>query len=231
MKKTNLKWAICALFIVVAVSGMMIFALGGKKESPVAIPIQMDGTWLVVSDVNDGELTLIDNEYIVFEQGQVEYYRDNSEIPFAKSTFSVEKDILNLPDISRKYHISTKTQNYIAIYSDKNSYKSLVRTKVSAIDQNAFDPKGIIGQWNIVYRNTDQVISEEYLLFDGEILSDYRNGKEEPVLSAKYEWKGNHIIVDAIGKDMVLKVISKDEIALVETDTGFIWELKKENRG
>lgn len=231
MKGKNLKWAICALFIVVAVTGMLIFALGGKREDYATNEIQLDGMWLIVSDVNDGKLTLTDNEYVVFDQGQATYYRDNSEIAFAKSAFSVEKNVLNLPDISRAYHISVKTQNYITIYSNKNNYKSLVKTKVSAIERNAFDPNEITGQWNIVYRNTDQVIKDEYLIFDGNTLFDYRNGDKNPVISAEYLWEGNHIVVDALGKDMVIEVISSDEIALVETDTGFIWELKKEHRG
>lgn len=223
MKKRTI-WIICTAVIVVALAGMLAFVLGGNK--PKNLSISMDGNWMVVANINEGELTLIDNEYMVFENNTVKDYRDNSTDPYAQSTYSIDADVLALKDISRTYHISVKSDNVVALYTNERTYMTLVKTELTPDEQTTFNAAEMSGRWDVIYRNSDQPV-DEYFVFDFPVLQDFRNGETKPNITAEYYWNENHIVVDAIGKDMVLRVISNNHVVLVEVDTGYVWELQK----
>lgn len=82
---------------------------------------------------------------------------------------------------------------------------------------------------DIVYRNTDNVYSGDYLSLENGIIGQYHAGSDEAIASSDYEITDNHLIVDDWGKDMVIYPVTDDVVILVEltTDNGFIWELEK----
>lgn len=220
----------CGVVIVAAIAAMLIFAFGGKNDVP-AVTVNMEGTWKVVSYINNGNATIVDSEYMVFTADSVRDYRDGEAEPFVTSKYTIDKNLLlQLTDISRKYTVEKRTENHIRLYESNEIYMELIRYQNADMSELDVDTNILNGKWNVVYRNTATVYAGEYLLFENGMISRYSAGASESVATSNFTWEnGNHLICEAWGKDMVLYPISKDTVILVEinTDVGYVWELQK----
>lgn len=226
--KRKVLWVICAVVIVVALAAMLIFVFSGKDNTK-STSVDITGTWKVVAYINNSTIDIVDNEFMVFDSGKVVAYREGSE--FLSSTYTINAALLmELPDISRKYTVDQITDNYVCLYENQNIYIELIRYPNADMKALSIDTAKIIGQWNIIYRNTDKVYKGDYLLFEEDTISQFSASSNSIVAVASYSWQeGNHLIVDDWGKDMVVYPLSDTDIILVElsTESGFIWELQK----
>ena len=217
------------IVVAAALIAMLVFVFSGNRaEDPT--PIDLDGTWKVAVYTSDGNITIIENEYMVFHENVASDYRDGGSSPYAASKYTLENNELELPDISRKYTVDQKSGNYIRLHEKQGVYLDLIRYKNE--DMSPVDVRAdlLSGKWDIVYRNASQSYAGDYLLFeDNGTVSQYKAGSSEAASSAEYEQSNGHLLVNAWGKDMVIYPVADDVIMLLElaNDNGFIWELKK----
>ncbi len=228
--KKKILFIACSVLVATAIVAMLVFVLSGKDDT-VSEAFNIEGTWKVVVYVNNDMISIVDNEYMIFDSNKASDYRDNTAEPFAISKYTIDSSMsMNLPDISKKYTIKKYTENYIRLYESHNTYIELIRyynSDMSAID---FDTASFEGKWNITYRNTSNVYAGDYIVFDDGTASQYTGESDEPVATSIYSWQsGNHLLVDNWSKEMVVYPISEDTVIMVElnTEKGFIWEFKK----
>ncbi len=225
--KKKLIYVIWGIIVVVALAVMLIFALSGDITTKQQ-EVNIFGTWRVVSYVNNGVASLVEDEFIVFNGEQAFLYRDNNNKPYASSLYEIDASLLmELPEISRKYTIEPKSENHIRLYESAEIYLYLIRYPNENMSAIEVDNSVVTGKWNVTYRDTAHPIENEYLVFEDGKMLDYRNNDETPVATMEYTWNQNDIVIPTINKTMVLHIISENEIVFIETDTGFIWELKK----
>lgn len=231
MKKKVL-FIICGAVIASIIIAMIVFVLSGNNDMTIE-PISVEGTWKVVAYVNNGTISIVDNEYMVFDAENVSDYRNNTTEPFATSKFSIDsKMLMSLPDISRNYTVEKYTENYIRLYESQNVYMELIRYSNADMSPIDVDTSTFEGKWNIIYRNTSNVYAGDYMIFENGTASQYSIGSNDPVATSSYSWQNeNHLVVDGWSKEMVLYPISNDAIIMVElaTDIGFIWEFQRAN--
>ena len=226
MKKRSI-YLICGIILVAAIAALLAFVFSGNN-TPANAVFDVTGTWRVVTYVKGETATLIDKEFMVFTDGQAQAYRDGGAEPYASSSYSVDSTMtLEMPEVSKKYTIDKRSDNHIRLYENAETYMYLLRYPNADMGEIAINTAVVTGKWNVVYRDTDSPIADEYLVFENGQMHDYRGNGEAPVATMDYVWDGNQIIISSINKTMTLHIISDTEIAFIETDTGFIWELEK----
>lgn len=208
----------------IAIIALIAFVFSGKPDKAT---LDLDGVWKVAKNVTDGAISIPQNEYMVFSGGNAIDYRDGNPAPFAKSSYKVSGDVLELPDISRTYHIAQQTEQYISLYTADNTYISLVKADSEETLNTPFDPVSVTGKWNVTYRPTEEPIVNEYLVFENGTLADYRNNSEKPSIEATYEWNGNVINAPDFGVEMQGSRVAANRIILVDINEGYIWLLTK----
>jgi hypothetical protein len=93
---------------------------------------------------------------------------------------------------------------------------SVFLLSTSAPEVEAVDLTGI---WK-VYRHGGDLIDNEYMVFEGKQVTDYRDGVEEPFLSAAYMLSdGTTLRMEDIGKEFVVRQVSENNVNLVEPNT------------
>lgn len=212
------------VIVAIAMIALMVFVFSGK---PAETSLELSGVWKVVKNVNEGSISIPQNEYMIFNDGEASDYRDGNPVPFAKSSYKISGDTLELPDISRTYHISQQTEQYISLYTADDTYISLVKADSEETLNSPFDPASVTGKWNVVYRPTAEPIVNEYLIFENGILADYRDNSETPSIEAVYEWNDNVINAPDLGVEMLGAKVAADRIILVDINEGYIWLLTK----
>ena len=226
--KKKLPWIVGGIVVIVGIIILAIFALGGKDAVP-QNTVNIVGTWKVAAYVNNGSATIVDNEFMVFDNETAKDYRDDAQEPFVVSKYELKDLDITLTDINRLYSIEQHTDNYIRLYESDKVYMELIRWKNADMSVVTIDPDAITGKWEIVFRNTDQVYAGDCLQFENGTIGQVKAGASEAVASAPYEIKDGHLIVSGWGKDMVIYPLTDDTFLMVEiaTDTGFIWELHR----
>ena len=226
--KKKIIYIFCGIFLISMILFLTLFAISGEDLNS-DIEIDIEGTWRVVTYVNNNTVELVENEFMVFSNGWAEAYRDGSIEPYASSSFIIDSSgKLELSDISRTYIIDDKSQNHIRLYENSNVYMYLIRYPEEDMNNIEIDTSIVNGRWNVVYRDADNYAGE-YLIFEDGIMHDYRVEGGEPTATINYIWNENQIVLSTINKTMLLHIISDTEIAFIEMDTGYIWELEKGN--
>ena len=226
MKRKSV-YLICGVILVAAIAALLAFVVSGNN-TPENAEFDVAGTWRVVTYVTGEGATLIDKEFMVFTDGQAKAYRDSGAEPYASSSYSVDSTMtLEMPEVSKKYTIDRRSDNHIRLYESAETYMYLIRYPNADMSEATIDTAVVTGKWNVVYRDTDSPIADEYLVFENGQMHDYRGNGEAPAATMDYVWDGNQIVISSINKTMTLHIISDTEIAFIETDTGFIWELEK----
>lgn len=226
--KKNVWWIISGVVVIIAVVLLAIFAFGGKREMAKQ-HVSIEGTWKVVVFVENETANIIDNEYMVFDKATAKDYRDNNSEPFVSSKYVIDDTNLILADISKTYSIDSKTDNYIRLYESKTKYMDLIRYQNADMAKIQLEPDTILGNWNIIFRNTDKIYAGDYMSFDRDKISQFKAGVSDAVASADYKIIDNHLIVDGWNKEMVLYPLSDDVLIMVELTQyqGHVWELQR----
>lgn len=229
--KKRIPFIICGVVVLIAIIAMLVFVFisNGNTTSE---ELNIEGTWKVAVYIDNGTVSIINNEYMIFDSENASDYRDNTTEPFAVSKYTIDDMSLNLPDISRKYTIKKYTDNYIRLYEQPDAYIELIKYYNSDMSPIDFDTSAFEGKWKIIYRNTTNVYIGDYMVFDNGTASQYIGGSNEAVATSAYSWQnGNHLLVSNWSKEMVVYPVSEDTVIMVELETekGFIWEFKKSN--
>lgn len=228
--KKKAPFIVCGVVILLVVVAMIVFIFSGSNDVAVE-PANIEGIWKVAVYVNNGAVSIIDNEYMVFDEESVSDYRDNTTEPYATSNYTIDSSLqLALPDISRNYSIEKYTENYIRLYESQSVYMELIRYGNMDMSPLDVDSTAFEGKWNIVYRNTANVYAGDYMIFENGIASHYSAGSSEPLAISSFSWQNdNHLLVDGWSKELVLYPLSNDTVIMVElaTESGFIWEFQR----
>lgn len=226
--KKKVAFTLVGVVVVAAIIALAIFALSGKDENSIET-FNFEGTWKVAVYVSNETVSIVDNEYMVFDAENASNFRNSTSEPYVTSKYTVDNDKLILSDISREYTIDKITDHYVRIYEKQDTYMELIRYQNTDMSVINIVPNIMSGKWNIVYRNTDNVYTGDYLSFEDGIIGQYHAGSNEAIASSDYSINENHLIVDDWGKDMVIYPVTDNIVILVEltTDNGFIWELEK----
>jgi len=233
MKNKNLLWIIVAVVVIAAIIGMVVFVLSGEDPEQPQDTLKLDGTWKVAANVQAGQVTLLEDQFIVIADGTASMYKDGSAEPYAKSAFTLTPSTkypdqdMNLTEIGRKYTVSPVTDNYIRLYENASVYMELIRHPNEDRSPVTAEESQIQGKWNVVYRNNGQTVINEQLDFNNGTLKDYRDGGAEPVATVEYTWSDGVISVPALHVEMVCCPLNENVILLVEIGTGFVWEIEK----
>lgn len=229
MMNIKKKVLICVVSVVVvaAIIALLCFVFLGKNED--SNNVRLDGVWKVTSNVTDGGVNIPENEYMIFSSDSVSDYRNGSNSPYASSKYKVDGDVLSLLDMSRTYHISKNTDSYISLYTSENTFMTLVKAESEDILTESFNPDSVTGKWNVIYRNTDKTIENEYFIFDNGKLTDYRNNSDKPTVETEYEWRENIIYSQSLGIEMACSYVAIDTIVLVDVNSGYVWILSKDS--
>lgn len=74
------------------------------------------------------------------------------------------------------------------------------------------------GTW-FVYQFAEHKIRNEYMVFDDDSVSDYRDGKSLPFMTSTYTYEDNRLILPDVPKEFTVRIISENNIILIEPDT------------
>lgn len=225
MKKKVVIGVTAAVVIIILVA-LLVFVFSGKNTENTA-PIELNGIWKVTTNVVEGKVNIPQNEYMIFADGEASDFRDGNKEPCAKSSYSISGEVLELPDISRTYHIAKHTDQHVSLYTNDSTFMTLVQADSEDVLSEAFSSDLVTGKWNVTYRPTDKPIENEYLVFEDGNLADYRDNAEKPAIEAEYEWNGNIIKAPALGIEMMASFVGSNRIVLIDINEGYVWLLTK----
>lgn len=217
--------SIVSVIVLVAVAALIVFIVSGGDLGKKSV--DLNGTWIVTSNVNEGVVSIPQNEYMVFDEESVKDFRDGNNTPFATSKYEVNGDVLNLSDISRTYHIDIHTNSYISLYTNDRTFMTIVKIEDDSYLNKNFAANTLSGKWNVLYRTSDQVISNEYLVFENGKMQNFRNNSDKASMESDYQCNGNALELQSIGLKFIGFNVSDDTIALVDTKDGYVWLLQR----
>lgn len=225
--KKKAGFIICGGFCCIAIVAMLIFVFSGDLDAGENETINLHGIWKITSYTTGEDVSLVEDEYFIISDEKVEKYKNTSEEPLTVSKYHIDESSIALEDIGETYKFEKITDNVIRFYVSQNQYFDLIRYENRDLLNISADISILTGKWNVVYRNTAEVITDEYLIFNDGRMTDYRNGDTIPSIDTAYFWKEDHLIANELGIEMILNVVSKDTVIFVEVGTGYIWELQK----
>ena len=85
------------------------------------------------------------------------------------------------------------------------------------------------GTW-CVYQYAENKIDNEFMVFNEGVVSDFRDGKEDPYITSSYTYENGTLVMAEISKEFTVRVISDNNIILVEPDTRE-WKMIKVSNG
>ena len=226
MKKKN-GFIIWSVFCCVAIIVMFIFVFSGDLNTNKEETTNLQGIWKITSYTMGESISLAEKEYLIIDEEQAEKYKNNYDEPAIISKYTINEDSIVLKDIGETYKIEKITDNVMRFYMSQSQYFDLIKYESLDLLNMSVDTSILTGKWNVVYRNTAEMIVDEYLIFNDGQMTDYRNGVLTPALDVSYYWEEEHLIVKELGIEMILNIISNDTVILVEEGTGYIWELQK----
>jgi len=181
------------------------------------------GDWIVTRYAESP----VENEYWKFDENTVADYRDGSNDAYLVSEYEINSDgYLQLTDLSKQMIIEGMSNNSIKlIETDTKTVWYLLKMTDTA--KNDFNRELIGGTWRVTVQAGASAV-DEIMVFENGIISDYRGEGKELYFEGAYEWneEGN-LYVEKMALELKVYQIDSDTIALVETDTGYIWEMSK----
>ena len=218
----NKIWVIIgAVIIVLAVVAASIFLISTKDVKPAATNFELEGTWKLFNY----NTAMTDEQYLVFSDGIVNGYKNGNSTPSITSKFEYSTGVLKLTDLGVEYKVDEVTGNYLALYDANVTEYALVRSTGDGIAYQNFDWNLLIGTWDVVLHGKDFVGSEQ-MVFDEASVNVYRDGNTDPYLASAYTIQNSNMLeVSSIGLTLNLCYLDSDLAILVETHTGYAYEL------
>lgn len=221
--KNKLYILIGSIIIVLAIVAASIFLISTKDVEPAATDFELDGTWKLF---NYG-VPMTDEQYLVFNDGTVNGYKNGNDTPSITSKFEYSTGSLKLTDLGIEYKADQITDNYLALYDSNLTEYALVRSTGDGINYQNFDWNLLVGTWDVILHGKDFAGSEQ-MIFDGTTVKDFRDGNTTPYLDSSYTIEDNGmLVINGIGLELNLCYLDSDLAILVETHTGYAYELVK----
>ena len=85
------------------------------------------------------------------------------------------------------------------------------------------------GTW-CVFQYAENKTVNEFLVFNNSSVSDYRDGNEDPFVTSSYTYENGKLVMPDISKEFTVRVVSDNNIVLVEPDTRE-WKMIKVSNG
>lgn len=206
-------------FIIIAIIVVLCLFLHRTSNIDQTINLDLNGKWRIISKVGE----YVEDEVIVFQNGQFSDYRDGSTSPNIESSYILTNDRLELKDISKVYYIAEKTDNYLVFIDDSDKSE----WKVIRYSEKNVSVDWILGDWNVIMHG-DTLSADEKVVFDKDTIKDLKNGSTEPSISSAYSWKNDKsIYVDALNMDVYLYYIDDNTLVMRQGQDGYVWELQK----
>jgi len=223
--KNKIFIAIGSLIIVLAVGAAVIFLISTKNLEPASTNFEFDGTWKLYN-VN---AVMTDEQYLVFDKGIVNGYKNKNGTPNITSKFEYSMGMLKLTDADMEYKADRITDNYLALYDSNRTEFALVRSMGNGIDDQNFEWDLLAGSWDVVLHGKNFVENEQ-MVFDETTVKDYRDGNATPYLNSTYTIKEKGmLVIDSMGLELNLCYLDSTLTILVETNTGYVYELTRNN--
>lgn len=210
-----------SVIIVLAIVAASIFLMSTKDVKPAATNFELVGTWKLFNY----NTAMTDEQYLVFADGVVNGYKNGNSTPSITSAFTYSTGVLKLTDLGIEYKVDEITENYLALYDANVTEYALVRSTGDGIAKQNFDWDLLIGTWDVVLHGKDFVGSEQ-MVFEKSSVKVYRDGNTAPYLDSAYALKESNMLeVSSIGLTLNLCYLDSDRAVLVETHTGYAYEL------
>lgn len=233
MKKIG--WILGGVVIVVAIAALLIFALSGQAPAQEPVELNITGAWKVVSYIANGSVTLFDDQYMVFTETTASVFRTDLVHPAATGSYTLTdgaypRKTLSVPDLGKIYTVEIVTDNIIRLCESPTAYMDLVRYPNVDLTPTSLTGELLEGRWNVNHRDTTEIITNEYFVFENGSMSNYRNSNPEPVVQAQMQWlSANRLSVPNLRSEYIFLPYSQTMVFLVEVSTGVVWELEKAN--
>ena len=226
--KKRIVFSLIFIFVMAAIVALISFVFLYTPTDKMKIS-DLSGTWKIATQFSNDAPTLPENDFVVFTEDCASIYRDGIVIGSSTYVFT-SSDVLELPEISRKYTVERRTDNYIRMYENSVRYIELIRKPDNDISNIEIDVSKLYDKWDVIYRNTADPIQNEILVFDEDTIMDYRNSDDEPVAISEYSWSSEGCLVaHKWGTEFKLVQLSDNVIFFIETQSGLIWELQRKS--
>ncbi len=233
MKKKVL-FLVAAIVTLAIVVGMIVFLVLTKWKDDDAsnTDLSLVGTWKVVciEDDMDGSVTFISNEFAVFDEASMKYYRQGVEVESMASKYRIEEDgFVSFEDLNTGYFMAVKTENYFKFWESETRCRAFVKYPNADMSATSFSKEAITGRWNVSFHDKVTDLENEYWVFENGTIRQFVDGNETALSTTTYAWEENDLLStpDWTTKKYVLNFLAEDKILVVATDTGAIVELNK----
>lgn len=222
--KRKVYYVIGAIIIVFAIAAASAFLFLTKDVEPATTDFQLDGTWRLFNCNAATE----DEQYLVFDNNIVNAYKNGDSTPALTSAFEYSTKILVLSDLGLEYRLDRNTDNCLGLIIPNASSYTLVRSMGDGITRPSFDWELLIGTWDVTLHG-NALVADEQMVFNGTSMLVYQDGNTTPYLDSSYTTKENGILVaDSIGLELNLCYLDAELAILVETQTGYAFELVRQ---
>ena len=113
--KKRIAIILSCIFVITAFVASLLFVFTGDIAEQSEESISLTGTWKVISYFNNDIPTLIDNEFMVFNDTTALNYKEDLTAPYVSSKYEINNKVLELSDISRTYQIEKITDNILRL--------------------------------------------------------------------------------------------------------------------
>lgn len=218
MKRKTLV-VIGAIVITIVLGGVLYFVLkNGEKQQTESVSFQ--GTWLVFQR---GEHYTRD-EFMVFTDARVSYYKGEEVTPVASSAYSVKDEKLITPEIERSFTYRKISDNNIEMIESNTIVWRLLLVGDADVDRTKIVPKNIEGIYDV------KVVGEkprqgETMAFTDSHLS-FVQGSEDTISSDYFISDDGILHLTTINRDYYL-YMNGDNLLFIGSTDNSVWELQR----
>ena len=173
--------------------------------------IELDGVWKVYKYNNQA----IDQEYIMFEDGSLQYYREG----VMEAEYEVEGNKLSIPSFNKEYQVQGVSENQMVLFEGENrTYLFRIKDMNEVVNKNE-----IINEWKVLFHDLT-VPENETITFSEEKLIDKRNN--EVYMELDYSWINDcSIYVHELDCEYEVYPLDENKMMLLEKNGYYVWEL------
>lgn len=172
---------------------------------------EVDGVWKVYKYNNQA----IDQEYIMFEDGSLQYYREG----VMEAEYEVEGNKLSIPSFNKEYQVQGVSENQMVLFEGENrTYLFRIKDMNEVVNKNE-----IINEWKVLFHDLT-VPENETITFSEEKLIDKRNN--EVYMELDYSWINDRsIYVHELDCEYEVYPLDENKMMLLEKNGYYVWEL------
>lgn len=213
-------FVIVGAVVIIAVLGAVLFFVLHRQEKQHVETVSLNGTWLIFQHGNE----LPREEFMVFTDTNVSYYRNGDSNPAASSAYSIKDGKLSTPDINKNFSIRIISENNIELTESNMTVWRLLLVGDPDVDKSKIIPASVDGVYDVKVVG-EEPRHDEKMTFSDSHLSFVQGGKE--TISSDYFITDNGILhLTTINRDYYVYVNGNNLLFIGVVDNG-VWELYK----